>query len=154
MGTEVTVTVIARSEKEGAAAIDAAMAEIRRFDEMMSLYKDTSEITRVNLAAGKQPVQVSPEMIEVTETAVRISDLTHGAVDVTVGPLVVLWQMRLQEKKTPAEREIALARSRVGYKNIVIDKKESTLFLKKRDMIMDLGSVAKGCILRTSRGGA
>ena len=144
MGTEVTVTVVAPSEKEGAAAIDAAMAEIRRFDDMMSLYKDTSELTKVNLAAGKHPVKVSPEMIEVVEAAARISDLTNGAFDVTVGPLAVLWQMRLKEKKVPTDREITLARSRVGYRNIVIDKEVSTLFLKKSDMIMDLGGVAKG----------
>jgi thiamine biosynthesis lipoprotein len=144
MGTEVTVTVVAPSEKEGVAAIDAAMAEIKRFDDMMSLYKDTSEITRVNLSAGRQPVKVSPEMIEVVEVAARISDLTSGAFDVTVGPLAVLWQMRLKEKKVPTDGEIALARSRVGYRNIVIDKSASTLYLKKPDMIMDLGGVAKG----------
>ncbi len=144
MGTDVTVTVVAESEKEGAAAIDAAMAEIRRFDEMMSLYKDASEITRVNLAAGKRPVNVSPEMIEAAEAAARISDLTNGAFDVTVGPLVVLWQMRLRDKQTPSDGELALARARVGYKNVVIDKKASTLYLKKPGMIMDLGGVAKG----------
>jgi thiamine biosynthesis lipoprotein len=144
MGTDVTVTVVAPSEKEGAAAIDAAMAEIKRFDEMMSLYKDTSEITRVNLSAGRQPVKVSPEMIDVVEAAARISDSTNGAFDVTVGPLVVLWQMRLREKKTPTDGEIALARARVGYKNVIIDKEASTLYLRKPGMIMDLGGVAKG----------
>jgi thiamine biosynthesis lipoprotein len=144
MGTEVTVTVVAPSERTGAAAIDAAMAELRRLDEMMSLYKDASELSRVNLAAGLRPVKVSPEMLEAVEAAARISELTDGAFDVTMGPLVVLWQMRLREKKTPTEGELALARSRVGYRNIVIDRAASTLFLKKPGMIMDLGGVAKG----------
>ena len=67
MGTDVTITVVAPSAEEGEAAIDAGMAELRRLDAMMSLYKDTSEITKVNLAAGKDPVKVSPEMIEVVE---------------------------------------------------------------------------------------
>jgi len=58
MGTEITLTVVARSAEEGNVAIDAGMAELRRLDEMMSLYKDTSEITQVNLAAGKHPVKV------------------------------------------------------------------------------------------------
>ncbi len=101
MGTDVTVTVVAKSEQEGAAAIDAAMAEIRRLDAMMSLYKDTSEITQVNLAAGKHPVKVSPEMIEVVEAASEVSRLSGGVFDVTIGPLVVLWQMRLKEGKRP-----------------------------------------------------
>lgn len=145
MGTDVTVTVVARSEAEGAAAIDAAMAEVRRFDRMMSLYKDDSEITRVNLAAGKHPVQVSPEMIEVVEAAARVSDLTRGAFDVTIGPLVVLWQMRLKEGKTPDDKEIARIKRLVNYKNIIIDKRKSTLFLKNPNMIMDLGGM-KGYI--------
>jgi thiamine biosynthesis lipoprotein len=150
MGTEVTVTVVARSGQDGAAAIDAAMAEIKRFDAMMSLYKDTSDITRVNLAAGKHPVTVSPEMIEVVEAAERVSKLSGGVFDVTIGPLVVLWQMRLKENRVPTEAEIALARSRVGYKNIVIDKRASTLFLKKTGMIMDLGGM-KGYIADRAR---
>lgn len=144
MGTQVTVTVVAEHEAAGNGAIDAAMAEIRRLDEMMSLYKETSELTRVNLAAGKRPVVVSPEMIEVVEAAMRISDLTGGAFDVTIGPLVVLWQLRLKENRTPTDAEIATVSQRVGYKNIRLDKKTSTLFLKYPGMIMDFGGVAKG----------
>jgi len=144
MGTEVTITVVSRTSEEGEAAIDAAMAEVRRFDGMMSLYKDTSELTRVNLAAGKNPVKVSPEMIEVVEAAGRVSDITNGAFDVSIGPLVVLWQMRLKEGKVPTDKELANIRPFINYKNIVIDKKASTLFLRRPGMILDLGGCAKG----------
>lgn len=141
MGTAVTITVVARSHEEGEAAIEAGMAELRRLDAMMSLYKDDSEITRVNLAAGKKPVKVSPEMIEVVEHAAEISKLSGGVFDVTIGPLVVLWQMRLKEGKPPTDEEIARVRPLVNYKNIVIDKKASTIFLKKPGMIMDFGGM-------------
>lgn len=144
MGTEVTITVVAKSRAEGAAAIEQGMAEIRRLDRMMSLYRDDSQVTKVNLAAGSRPVKVSPEMIEVAEAAARISALTEGAFDVTVGPLVVLWQMRLKEGRVPADEEIARVRQRVNYRNIVIDRKEGTLFLRKPNMVMDFGGVAKG----------
>ncbi len=144
MGTEVSITVVVKTKAEGEAAIDAAMAEVKRFDRMMSLYKEDSEITRVNMAAGKAPVKVSPEMIEMAEAARKISDLTGGAFDVTVGPFVVLWQMRLKQGKAPREREIEKIKSRVGYRHIIVDKKASTLFLKKPDMIMDFGGCAKG----------
>jgi len=141
MGTDVTVTVVARSTGEGEAAIEAGMAELRRLDAMMSLYKDTSEITKVNLAAGKEPVKVSPEMIEVVEQAAEISRLSDGVFDVTIGPLVVLWQMRLKEGKVPTNDEIARVRPLVNYRNIVVDKKASTIFLKKTGMIMDFGGM-------------
>ena len=141
MGTDVTITVVASTPQEGEAAIDAGMAELRRLDAMMSLYKGDSEITRVNLAAGKHPVRVSPEVIELVQRASEISRLSGGVFDITVGPLVVLWQMRLKENKIPTNAEIALAMSRVGYRNIVVDEKESTLFLKRPNMIIDVGGM-------------
>lgn len=141
MGTEVTITVVAQSPEEGEAAIEAGMAELRRLDAMMSLYKDNSEIAKVNLAAGKEPVKVSLEMIEVVEHAVEISRLSGGVFDVTVGPLVVLWQMRLKEGKVPSEGELARVRALVNYQNIILDRKASTIFLKKPGMIMDFGGM-------------
>jgi thiamine biosynthesis lipoprotein len=141
MGTDVTITVVTRSVEEGETAIEAGMAELLRLDAMMSLYKDTSEITRVNLAAGKYPVKVSPEMIEVVERAAKVSKLSGGVFDVTIGPLVVLWQMRLKEGRIPTDQEIARIRPLVNYRDIVINKKASTLFLKKRGMILDFGGM-------------
>lgn len=145
MGTTVAITVAASSPAEGEAAIEAGFAEIRRLDAMMSLYKDTSEITQVNRAAGKGPVKVSPEMIEVVENAVKVSTMSDGVFDVTIGPLVVLWQMRLKEGKVPTDAEIAGVRPLVNYRNILVDRKASTIFLKKQGMIMDLGGM-KGYI--------
>jgi len=145
MGTDVTITVVAESVKDGEGAIDAGMAELRRLDAMMSLYKESSEITKVNMAAGKQPVRVSPEMTEIVEAAVRVSEISDGVFDITIGPLVVLWQMKLKEGKTPTDGEIARIKPLVNYRNIVIDKKASTLFLRKPGMIMDLGGM-KGYI--------
>ncbi len=141
MGTDITITVVARSSGEGEAAIDAGMAELRRLDAMMSLYKDGSEITKVNRAAGKHPVKVSPEMIEVVEDAAEVSKLSGGVFDITVGPLVVLWQMRLKEGKVPTGREIARIRPLVNYRNIIVDRKASTIFLQKPGMIMDFGGM-------------
>jgi thiamine biosynthesis lipoprotein len=141
MGTDVTITVIARSREEGEAAIDAGMAELRRLDAMMSLYKDASEITKVNLAAGKGPVHVSPEMIEVVEHAATISKISDGVFDVTIGPLVVLWQMRLKEGKIPTDDELSRIRPLVNYRNIIVNRKASTIFLTKAGMIMDFGGM-------------
>jgi thiamine biosynthesis lipoprotein len=145
MGTDVTITVVAQDEREAHAAIEAGMDEVKRLDQMMSLYRDDSEVTKVNKAAGKQPVRVSPEMIEVVQAARRVSELTHGAFDVTIGPLVVLWQMRLKEGRVPSDAEIARVKALVDYRDIVVDERASTLFLKKRGMIMDLGGM-KGFI--------
>jgi thiamine biosynthesis lipoprotein len=145
MGTQVTITVVAPTAEQGEAAIDAGMAEVRRFDAMMSLYKDDSEITKINLAAGKRPVRVSPEMIEAVELAAEISRRSDGVFDVTIGPLVVLWQMRLKEGKIPSDGEIGRVRRLVNFRNIIINKDASTIFLQRPGMIMDLGGM-KGYI--------
>jgi len=145
MGTQVTITVVAPTAKEGEAAIGAGMAEVRRFDDMMSLYKETSEITMINLAAGKRPVRVSPEMIDAVTQAAEISRRSGGVFDVTIGPLVILWKMRLKEGKVPSEEELKNVLRLVDYRNIIIDEKASTIFLKRPGMIMDLGGM-KGYI--------
>ena len=145
MGTDVTITVVAKSRAVGGAAIDAAMDEVRRFDRMMSLYKNDSEVSRVNEAAGRNPVAVSPEMIDAVESARRVSELSGGVFDITIGPLVVLWQMRLREGTVPTDAEIARVKPLVNYRNIVVDRKASTIFLKRPGMIMDLGGM-KGYI--------
>ncbi len=144
MGTEVSMTVVAKSRDDGEKAIDAAFNEVRRLDRMMSLYKDDSEITRINMSAGKRPIRVSPEIIDVVDAANRISELTHGAFDITAGPLIVLWQMRLEEGKVPTQEEIDAVKRRVDYKGIRIDRNRSEIFLERPGMIMDLGGAAKG----------
>lgn len=141
MGTQVTITVVAATPADGEAAIDAGMAELRRLDAMMSLYKDASEVSKVNAAAGKAPVRVSPEMLDIVERAAEVSRLSSGVFDITVGPLVVLWQMRLKEGTVPTDAEIEGVLPLVNYRNLVVDRKDSTLFLKRQGMIMDLGGM-------------
>lgn len=144
MGTQVTITVAADTADAGQQAIDAGMEELRRLDAMMSLYKDDSEIAKVNRDAGTAPVKVSREMIEVVEQALATAQLTHGAFDVTIGPLVVLWQMRLKEGTVPTDREIAGVLKLVDYRNVVVDPKASTIFLRRKGMVLDVGGCAKG----------
>jgi thiamine biosynthesis lipoprotein len=141
MGTNVTITVAGPTREAGEAAIDAGMAELRRLDAMMSLYRSESELTKVNMAAGVAPVRVSPEMIEVVEDAARVSRLSGGVFDVTIGPLVVLWQMKLKEGTVPTDDEIARVRRLVDYRNVIVDRKASTIFLKKKGMILDFGGM-------------
>jgi thiamine biosynthesis lipoprotein len=98
----------------------------------------------VNLAAGKRAITVSPEMIDVAELSRKASELTAGAFDATIGPLVVLWQMHLRDGNVPTDEEIAGVLSRVNYRDVAVDKKKSTIFLKRSGMILDFGGVAKG----------
>ena len=94
------------------------------------IYSDTGEISAINRQAGERPVKVSRDTLDILERAVYVSEMTQGAFDVTVGPPVKLWD--LKNEIIPDQKSIDEVLQRVGYKNIVIDKTASTVFLKKK----------------------
>ncbi|MBI5379500.1 MAG: FAD:protein FMN transferase [Nitrospirae bacterium] len=144
MGTLVTVTLVAPSEEEAAAAFEDAFQELRRLDQMLTTFDSGSEVNRVNAAAGKRPVPVSPELIAVMEEALAVARLTEGAFDPTVGPLTALWGFEQAEPAVPAESAITAARRLVNYRDVILDRAKGTIFLKRAGMRLDLGGIGKG----------
>ena len=142
MHTIVSITVSSDSEEKAKAAIDKAFSELERLAKLLNFYSDDSEISAINRYAGNKPVRVSPETTEIIEKALYVSENTEGAFDVTVGPLVRLWDF---QKKIIPDRAIVKEKLKlVGYKNIVIDKGTSTVFLKTKGIQIDLGGIVKG----------
>ncbi len=142
MYTIVSITVSSDSEKIAKKAIDSAFKELDRLAGLLNFYSEDSEVTMINRSAGDMPAKVSPETLEIIEKALHVSENTEGAFDITVGPVVRLWNFRnkvLPDKKTITER-LKL----VGYKNIIVDKEKSTVFLKKKGIQIDLGGIIKG----------
>lgn len=142
MYTIVSISVVSSSEDEAKKAIEASFTELDRIAALLNYYSDKSEISAINRNAGKQPVTVSKDTLEILEKAVYTSAMTEGAFDVTVGPLVRLWDLKKQI--IPDQVSIERMKSTVGYKNIVIDKDASTVFLKKEGAEIDLGGIIKG----------
>jgi thiamine biosynthesis lipoprotein len=132
MGAITRITIYARDDS----AIPAAFARIKELDQKLSDYKPDSELNRVCRTAHERPVKVSDDLFRVLEAAQQIAYDTDGAFDVTVGPLTQLWRQR----KLPTPE----AMSRVGYRNLVLDPKNRTVFLKLAGMQLDLGGIAKG----------
>jgi len=73
-----------------------------------------------------------------------VSELSDGAFDVTIGPVVRLWRQARKDRQLPDADERAAALKRVGYKHMVLDPKEKTVDLKIPGMLLDLGGIAKG----------
>lgn len=144
MGTFTRVIVLAESDKLAAACAEAAFAEQRRVDALMSTYKENSEISRVNREAFEKPVQVSEATFEVVQRAVHFSERSDGAFDVTVGPLVDLWRAAAEANEPPTEVALAEARSKVGYEKLIVDEKAKTIRFTVAGMKIDLGGIAKG----------
>jgi len=144
MGTFARVVVVAPDTKTANRCIEAAFAQIYKVDQLMSDYKDDSEISQVNRDAFKRAVKVSKSTYEVLQKAVQFSKLSGGAFDVTVGPLVQLWRSASEANSVPTDTELQQARSRVGYKKLILDANEMTVRFAVDGMKLDLGGIAKG----------
>lgn len=125
-------------------AIDAAFQRIDEIEQMASASIETSDIGKINLAAGKDYVKVSPEILKMMKTAVAYSKLSDGAFDITVGPLIKLWGIGTDQERIPKKSEIDKALPLVGYQNISINEADSSIKLLKEGMSVDLGGIAKG----------
>jgi FAD:protein FMN transferase len=142
MDTIVTITVVAGSGRDAERAIEDAFAAIERFGGRINFFSDKSELSMINRNAGIREVKVSPETFDVIEKALYVSEKTEGAFDPTIGPETGLWDF--YRKRRPSDAEVRRKMPLVGYKEVVIDKAASTVFLRKKGMLMDLGAIAKG----------
>jgi len=142
MDTVVSITVVSGSGAAADQAIDRAFAAIDRFGSLIDFFSDKSELTLINRNAGIKPTVVSPDTADVIEKAVSVSKRSWGAFDATIGPVSRLWDFH--EKIRPDDGAIKKYLPLVGYRDIIIDRQKSTVFLRKKGMLMDLGGIAKG----------
>ncbi len=144
MGTFSRVVVIARTERAANACIQAAFDVQDRVNALMSYQREDSELNQVNRRAFDEPVAVDPMTFEVLQQAVRFSRLSDGAFDVTVGPLMDLWQKAGESNETPTPEALAEARAKVGYDKLILDEAKKTVRFAVPGMRIDLGGIGKG----------
>src|SRR5262245_25505048 len=94
MGTRIHVELWADDPRQGQAAIEAVLAEMRRVDAAMSTYKPTSELSMVNADAATKPVKITPELFDLLDTALDYSRVTDGAFDITYASVGYLYDFR------------------------------------------------------------
>jgi thiamine biosynthesis lipoprotein len=144
MGTRFEILTYAEKESKAKEAAAAAFARVAALNAIMSDYDPASELMRLCRKAGDGPVKISDDLFAVLARAEKLSKHSHGAFDVTVGPVVRLWRQARRSGKMPDARKLADARALVGYENVVLDPKAQTVRLKKKGMQLDLGGIAKG----------
>jgi thiamine biosynthesis lipoprotein len=148
MGTHLTMVAYTTDSHDEAAlraAFAKATAEIRRLEGLMTTWREESEISRVNAAAGKRPVAVSPETLAVIEKSVWMSEHSEGVFDITFEAMHGLWKFDQDlEENVPSKAAVEAARKLIDFRKIKIDRKKSTVMLDKAGMRMSLGGIAKG----------
>lgn len=142
-GTVVDVTVIAKT-KSDRSAIDMALSAMKDIDDKVSIYNVHSEISNVNQNAGLSEVKVSDDTFNILERAYKLSQLTDGAFDVSIGSIVSLWGFGTTKNKIPSDNEIAEKLPLINYEKIILDHTNKTVKLADKGMKVDLGAIAVG----------
>lgn len=144
MGTTFRLIVYGDDDNRLRTAIDQASAEIRRLNGMLSNYVSTSEWSGVNRLALDQPVKLSPELFGLLSDCLQYSRRSEGSFDISVGALMKVWGFYKGSGHLPQRSEIEGALARVGYKNIVLNKKARTVRFTKPGLELDPGGIGKG----------
>ncbi len=142
MGTAVHVELWCDDAARAEAALDDVMREMHRIDAAMSPYKETSELSRINRDAAREPVRINDELFELLARAVEFSQLSDGAFDITYAAAGHLYDYRRGVK--PSEAELARAREAIGWRGLQLDPTARTVRFAKAGVRIDLGGFAKG----------
>jgi thiamine biosynthesis lipoprotein len=116
-------------------------SEIRRIEGMLSKYRAESEVSQLN---KNGQVKASPEMFYILEKSVGFWELSGGAFDVTVGPLMDLWGFTKKEFRQPSDGDIQQVLKIIGSNKIILNKQDYVVKFMLPGMRIDLGAIGKG----------
>ncbi|MGH8264107.1 MAG: FAD:protein FMN transferase [Steroidobacteraceae bacterium] len=142
MGTRISMELWADDPALANRAIEAVLAEMRRVDELMSTYKPTSELSRVNAEAASHPVPITPELFKLLETSLGYSRVTEGAFDITYASVGYLYDFH--KRVHPSEAAIEKALPAIDFRHVLLDEKTTSVRFSQAGVRIDLGGIAKG----------
>lgn len=141
LGTICSIRILAGGSEK---ALDEAFARLTAIEATMSANQSNTVVAQVNAEAGGQPVAIPEDLAYVTGKALWYAQLSGGAFDPTIGPVVKLWNIGMDGERIPSSDEIRETLPLVDYRAVAIDAKAGTLLLEHPGMQLDLGAIAKG----------
>lgn len=144
MGSRFDITIVAEDTLTANQHIDEVIGEIKRIEELISDWKPVSQISEVNRNAGIQPVKVDREVFDLAKRAIYFSEITDGAFDISFAAMDKIWRFDGSMDTLPDAKTIQKAIAKIGYQNIILDSKSSTIFLKLPGMKIGFGATGKG----------
>ncbi|QDV35446.1 FAD:protein FMN transferase [Tautonia plasticadhaerens] len=146
MGSYFDVRVPSRTP--GAAALaQASLDVIDAIELTLTIYRDDSEVSRLNASAHEGPVAVSPGLFDLIEQGVRLGEQTDGAYDVASGALSLAWGFIRGPKRVPSAEQLAEARGRSGRHRIRLDPERRTVAFDRPGVVLNFGAIGKGYAL-------
>jgi len=126
------------------AAGQEALAEIKRLHQRLSFYDPSSSISHINRNAYQSPVQINSNLYSLLKLSKEIHHLTHGAFDITIGPLMKIWGFVQGTGVWPYESQRKEALEKTGMDKLIFDDQQCTVTFQREGMAIDLGAIGKG----------
>ena len=144
MGSDFEITIVDKNESNANFLLDLAINEISRIEKLISSWDKNSQTSLINLNAGIKPVKVDKELFDLIARALKISDLSQGAFDISYASLDKIWYFDKEMLEMPSKEDIIKSVSKVGYHKIILNKEKQTVFLKIKGMKIGFGAIGKG----------
>jgi thiamine biosynthesis lipoprotein len=145
MGVEVRLVLYCADKATATCAAQAVYARFSALEQVMSDYRDDSELSQLGKTSPhSQPQPISDDLLGVLLRGQQLAQLTDGAFDVTVGPLVRLWRRSRRQGELPAPERLAEAHAATGFANLRLDVRRKTAQMLKPNMRLDLGGIGMG----------
>ena len=143
LNTICSITVYTDEDED---LVPGAFALMEELSQMIDMYDQSSELSKINREAYGNPVKVSDELFSLIEYAYDVTVDTDGAFNIAIGPLVRLWGIGGGDEKRPSDEEIEETLELIDWEDIVIDEQEHSIRFLKEGMLIDLSAVGKGYI--------
>lgn len=145
MGNRFEITVVSDDAAWAEERIDDAVAEISRIEKLLTTFSENSQTAAINRMAGIEPVKVDKEVFDLIYRSLKISSLTQGAFDITYGSIdKSLWNFDVNMTSLPSKETAKTMVRLINYRNVILDEKAGTVFLKEKGMRIGFGGIGKG----------
>ncbi len=144
MGSLFEIIVVSDNKTLADTAINKAIAEIERIEKLISSWKPNSETSLINKNAGIKAVKVSKELFELINRSKKISVLTKGAFDISFAPMNEIWSFNGKNTYFPPLDSINRKLQLIDYQYIILNNKDTSVFLKNKGMKIGFGAIGKG----------
>ncbi|MEM8889874.1 MAG: FAD:protein FMN transferase [Bacteroidota bacterium] len=144
MGSPFAITVVHEDKTKAWDAIKAAGEEIKRIENLISSWKESSQTSAINRAAGKSAVPVDEELFQLISRAQKVSQLSGGAFDISYASLDRIWKFDGSMKGIPTEEAIKQSVARIDYDKVILNQEKQSVFLQEEGMKIGFGAIGKG----------
>lgn len=147
MACEFAVYLNAGQHETGPDVALAALDQLEDFEQQLSVYRTSSELSQINQAAADGPVAVETRLFGLLAQCVELFTATKGAFDITAGPLTQVWGFFRRQGSIPDRADLAAALERVGSQYLRLDVESQTIAFLRSGIELNLGSIGKGYTL-------